>query len=439
MEAEKNRRLGFIELAPGVTPRHALSYLFAAFVSIGLFTYLVALTPFILKVNLAIPESEQGRLSGMLQFWQEIVLLAVIGWWGALSDRIGRRKVYIAAFLLVALAYMLYPLARTPTELLIYRMVFGIAVAGTAAMLATVLADYPVESSRGKMTGVSFFLNGLGAVLFFVLLSRLPKIYESMGATEIEAGRYAYWTAAGIALLAALVMLGLKPGVPSKVSEHKPLLTLAAEGLKAARNPRIALAYGGGFTSRADMSLITLFLALWASQAAIADGYSPAQAAARIGMTIGIAMGTAMLWAPFFGFLGDKMNRVTHFVLGFLLAAIGYGWVGMQDDIVATSAIPSLIALGIGQSSVILTSTLILGQEAPKDLRGSVFGVQSFFGGIGILLISWAGGLLFDRFGPGSPFRWMAVCNVLIVAWGLWVLLRERARNVPALSGRYGG
>ena len=57
-------RLGPILLAEGVRRRHALCYLFAAFVSIGLFTYLTALSPYVFRVNLAIPEAEQGRLSG---------------------------------------------------------------------------------------------------------------------------------------------------------------------------------------------------------------------------------------------------------------------------------------------------------------------------------------------------------------------------------------
>jgi MFS family permease len=434
MSADANHRLGFITLAPGVTPRHTGCYLFAALVSIGLFTYITTLTPFVMEVNLGLPKESQGRVSGLLQFWQEIVLLAVIGWWGALSDRVGRRTVYIAAFLLLALAYTLYPLATSVPELLAYRLVFGIGVAAAAAMLATVLADYPLESSRGKLTGLSFFLNGIGSVVFFVGLTRLPSVYAAAGASEIQAGRYAYFTVAGIALFAAAVMFGLKPGRPVEVKERKPLRTLAAEGLRAGRNPRILLAYAGGFASRADMSLITLFLGLWAAQAAMAHGATAAEAAQALGMTIGVAQGAAMLWAPFFGYLGDRIPRVVLMAIGFALAAVGYGWIGMLEEAIGVQAIPALIALGIGQASVILASTVILGQEAPPELRGSVFGVQSFCGGLGILVISWLGGELFDRVGPQAPFIVMCVANAIVMAWSIALIRPAVAKSTGSTA-----
>jgi hypothetical protein len=148
-------------------------------------------------------------------------------------------------------------------------------------MLATVLADYPLESSRGKLTGIAFFLNALGSVVFLVGLTQLPRVYAASGVSELQSGRYAFFTVAAVAVLAAIVMLGLKPGLPAKASGHRSLRQIAAEGLRAARNPRVLLAYGGGFTSRADLSLITLFLALWASQSAIGEGLTAAQATGR--------------------------------------------------------------------------------------------------------------------------------------------------------------
>lgn len=438
MAAAPTERLGPIELAPGVRRRHVLCYLFAALVSIGLFTYLVALTPYVLRVNLALPESRHGAVSGLLQFWQEILVLAVVGAWGALSDRLGRRPVYVAGFAICAAAYVLYPLATGVPELVAYRLVFGLGLAAMAAMLSTVLADYPAEGSRGKLIGVSFLLNGVGSVVFFVFLTRLPALYGARGLDEVQAGRAAYFTVAAVAVVAALVMLGLKPGRPDRVTERKPLLRLAGDGVAAGRNPRIALAYGSAFAARADMALITLFLSLWIMQSAIATGATSAAAAARVGATVGIAQGVAVIWAPVFGWLGDRMNRTTHLVIAFLLACIGYGWIGLLDSPLGPGAMPALIALGIGQSSTILASTLILGQEAPPALRGSVFGVQSFVGGVGILVVSAVGGRLFDGLGAQSPFLLMSAINAIVLGWAIYVRVRERrsprevARASPA-------
>ncbi|MFO1206375.1 MAG: MFS transporter [Burkholderiales bacterium] len=413
--------LGPITLAEGVRRRHALCYLFAAFVSIGLFTYLTALSPYVFRVNLGIPESEQGRLSGQLQFWQEIILLGVIGGWGALSDRLGRRAVYVAGFVVLALAYALYPFAQTPGWLLVYRLVFAVGVAATAAMLSTIAGDYPHETSRGRFVGTSFFLNGLGSVLFFVVLTRLPTIYADAGAGELWAGRYAYLTVAAIALGAAIVVLGLKPGRPTERRNRPALGTLLREGVLEARNPRVALAYGSAFTARADMAMVTLFLSLWAVQSATAAGASAAQSTARAGAVIAISQATALVSAPLVGWLGDRLDRVVLMMIAFGCAALGYGWVGLTADVLAPSAIPALVLLGVGQSSTILASTVIMGQEARADIRGSVFGVQSFCGGLGILAISAIGGRLYDAEGPGSPFLLLAVLNLLVLGWAWWV------------------
>lgn len=432
--AETTRRLGPIALAPGVEPRHALCYLFAALVSIGLFTYLTALTPYVLRVNLGLPDARHGEVSGMLQFWQEIVVLCTVGLWGAWSDRVGRRPVYVAGFLICATAYVLYPLAGTLAELTAFRLLFGLGLAAMAAMLATVLADYPSEPSRGKLTGIAFLLNGVGSVCFFVFLTRLPQVYSSAGASEVRAGQYAYFTVAAIALLAAIVMLGLRRGQPIAAPRNEGLRAIVRRGVQAGRRPRIALAYGSAFAARADMALITLFLALWTTQAAIRSGATAAEATMRVGMTVGIAQGTAVLWAPIFGWLGDRIDRLTLLLLGFALAVTGYAWIGLTSQIVAPSAIPALVMLGIGQSSTILASSVLLGQEAPAESRGAVFGVQSFVGGIGILAISAVGGVAFDGLGPQSPFLLMAAVNLLIVLWAMGLKLAERSQGAAAIA-----
>lgn len=429
------KSLGPIRLAPGVEPRHVLCYLFAAWVSIGLFTYFTALTPYLLQVNIGLPQDEHGRVSGQLQFWQEIALLATIGWWGAMSDRHGRRVVYIAGFVVLGLGYGLYAFATSVPELLVYRLVIAVGIAATSAMLATLIADYPDESSRGKLTGVAFFLNGIGSVMFFLGLTKLPLLFENAGADHLWAGRYAFLVVGGIALLAALVMFGLKPGRPAATSARTPLLQLIGEGIAAARRPRIALCYGSAFAARADMAIVTLFVTLWVVQSAATGGMSATQAAAKAGMVVGITQGAAVIWSPIFGIIGDRLNRVTVLIIAFLLATIGYGWISMLDDPTAPASIPALIFLGIGLSSSILASSLLLGQEAPVHLRGSVFGLQSFCGALGILAISAGGGYLFDAVGPHAPFGAMAIANAVVMLWGLTVRSMEpRAASEPARS-----
>lgn len=427
-EAPQGHRFGPVRLMPGVLPRHVVAYLWAAFVSIGLFTYATTLQPYLFEVNIGVPVSERGVVSGDLQFWQEIVALLFVGLFGAWSDRVGRRAVYVVGFLVTGLAYAAYPFADDLGQLLIYRLIFAIGIAALGGMLATVLADYPVDADRGKLTGISFVLNAIGALLFFAVLTKLPQFYQGYGATETEAGQFAYLTVAAVCVVSALVMLGLKPGRPEQVTERLPLRTLLVQGLEAGKRPRIALAYAASFAARADLVIVALFLSLWVQTAALADGATPAEASARQGALFGIVQGTAMLWAPFFGWLADKVDRVTLVIIATVLSIFGYGWMGLTPDpAMGAAAFGAAAMLGIGQASGILASQVLIGQEAPGAIRGAVIGMVGFFGALGILAISKVGGYAFDEWRPGAPFIIMAAANVVLLGFAAWVRSRPRS------------
>ncbi len=421
---------GPVRLMPGVTRGHVAAYLWAAFVSIGIFTYATALQPYLLEVNIGVPSGERGVVSGNLQFWQEIITLLCVGLFGAWSDRVGRRVVYIVGFLITGLAYAAYPFADDVGQLLIYRLIYAVGIAALGGMLATVLADYPIDADRGKLTGISFFLNAVGALLFFAVLTRLPALYQGFGATETEAGRFAYLSIAAVCVVSALIMLGLKPGAPEQVTERLPLMTLLRQGLSAGKRPRIALAYAASFAARADLVIVALFLSLWVQSAALADGATAAEATSRQGALFGIVQGSAMLWAPFFGWLADKIDRVTLVIMATVLSVAGYGWMGLTPDpAVGAAAFGAAALLGVGQASGILASQVLIAQEAPGAIRGAVIGMVGFFGALGILAISKIGGIAFDEWRPGAPFIIMAGANVLLLGYAIWVRTRPSDQN----------
>ncbi len=419
-----SHKLGPIRLMPGVKQSHVLCYLWAAFVSIGVFTYMTALQPFVLEVYVKVPPGERGSVSGDLQFWQEIVVLLAVGLVGAWSDRVGRRLVYIVAFLITGVAYAAYPFANDVGQLLIYRVVFGVGVAALGGMLATVLADYPVDADRGKLTGFAFLLNAIGAFLFLVVLSSLPKWFQNAGLSEVWAGRAAYLCVAGVCFVSALVMIGLKPGRPEQVTERLPIMTLVRQGLSAGKDVRVSLAYAASFAARADLGIVALFLSLWVQTAAIADGYTAAEATKKQGALFAIVQGAAMLWAPLFGWFADKIDRVTLVILAILLSIVGYGWMGMMPDPTAPAAYGAATLLGIGQASGILASQVLIGQVAPGPIRGAVIGMVGFFGALGILAISKVGGYAYDEWMPGAPFVIMALVNAVLLLFAIYVRLR---------------
>lgn len=421
------RRIGPVELAPSIEPKHALTFLVAAFFSISMITFVSIGQAYILNVHLGVPSSQQGTISGDLVFWTEIVTLLLFGPAGAIMDRLGRKPVYAAGFFILALAYLLYPLATNVTELTMYRMVYAVGIVAVTSGLATVLVDYPAERSRGKLIAIIGFLNGLGIVILNQLFGSMPKMLVAKGFSGTEAG---FWTHAAVAatgmVMGFVVIAGLKGGTPVRPGEHLPLKQLLTSGFTQARNPRILLSYAAAFVARGDQSIIGTFVPLWGTMAGISMGMAPAEAVRKGMIIFVISQAAALLWAPVVGPMTDRMNRVTALNVCMGLAAAGYLSLTLIGNPLDPGSSIFFVLLGIGQISAFLGSQSLIGQEAPRAARGSVIGAFNISGAVGILVITMAGGRLFDGLSPKAPFLIVGVINLLVMALGIFVRIREQ-------------
>ena len=140
-----------LKMVPGVSRLNVNTLLFGSFFGIAMMSFINTCQPYLFEEVLNIPQSDQQRVAGNMTFWSEVVVIATIGLIGAMSDRLGRKPLYVAAFLFLAAGYFLYPLAESVDQLLIFRMIFAVGLACNTAMLPAVANDYPVEESRGKM------------------------------------------------------------------------------------------------------------------------------------------------------------------------------------------------------------------------------------------------------------------------------------------------
>lgn len=421
MTDQQTAKFGPTTLQPGVTRGHGWALMYASFVTIGLATGIATLTPYILTANLGIAEAMQGRALGTLAVTQELALLIAFGLFGAMADKIGRRPVYVLGMILLAAAYVLFPRGQTMFELALYRIVFAFGIGAATGMLSTVISDYAVKQDRGKMTALCGFLNGLGIVIATTLLGKLPALFVNRGIDEVAAGRYAMAVAAGVALLSALVLwLGLKKGVPPSTDVKKTALALLREGVAAGgTNRRIAICYAAAFVARGDVAIVGLFAIAWGKQAAMADGFSAADALSKGVVPFVIAQSAALLWPAVIAVPLDQMPRMKALGLCMLLGGIGYCAMILVNDPLLPMAIPCFMLLGIGQISAFLGAQTIIGKEAPEAVRGSVIGLFNFSGAVGILVLTGVGGWMFDHVGPWSPFFLVGVLNgaIALLCW----------------------
>lgn len=403
--AQGGTRVGIWELAPGIERSNFYALLGTAFFSIGLLTLVGNLRPYLFNSMLGIPDDIQGRVSGTMDVLSEIPALLLSGLVGAASDRLGRRIIYGLGFAILAVGYLLFPFARFDWTL--YAMVFITACGATliAAMLSAVIADYPRETSRGKLVGICFFLNGLGVASLVGVAAQLPKIYLAQGMSPIEAGRAAYWTVAVLCLVPMIIVIkGLARQAGNTSGPREPLLATLRIGMSAARDMRVRLAYASAAVSRASLSIISAFFFLWMVQAGKDQGMTPAEALSRGGGIFVTIQITATIWAVTVISFIDRIDRVLFMAVASGLACASYIWFGLVDDPFQPAMYVAAVFLGVGEMSGILASQALIGQVAPERGRGAVIGVFTLCGSIGIFLAAIVGGTLFDAWRPSAPY-----------------------------------
>ncbi len=426
---------GPVWLAPGISKSNMWTLVYAAFFTIGLLTFVGVGTPYVLSAILKIPPEQQGAVSGNLVFWTEIAALALFGPVGILVDRYGRKPLYAFGFVLMGLGYGLYPTAGDIFELTIYRVIYAAGIATVTGVLATVVTDYPQEATRGRMVAIVGFMNGTGIAVLNAILGGVPKRLVDRGFDEVTAGQYAHWIVTALCLVSAVVVaIGLKGGLPQQSHEKPPVLKIARDALKAAMNPRIALAYSAAFIARGDLVILGTFLTLWGKNAGLDAGLDIAEASRRGTLVFVFAQSASLLWIGAAIFLLDRFNRVKALAACMALAAVGYLSMGFVTNPIDPLDLPLIFLLGIGQISAFLGSQSLVGQEAPIGERGAILGGFNMSGAIGILFCSVVGGQMFDSISPKAPFVLVGALNLIVFVLCLIVMKYAPGRDPDRAS-----
>ena len=176
------------------------------------------------------------------------------------------------------------------------------------------------------------------------------------------------------------------------------------------------------FAGRSDNAIKGLFLSAWVIQVAPGAGIAVTEAIGQAGKLMGLMGIVTLIWTPIFGYLLDKLNRVTGMALAMLLAAIGYSSMGLINSPLENAALPLFVILAIGQGSAIIASVTLVGQEASPAERGTVVATNGWFGAIGILIASLFGGYLFDSISPAAPFVMIGIFQAGVFVYA--VILR---------------
>ncbi|KFD38237.1 MFS transporter [Schleiferia thermophila] len=141
-------------------PRSALAVLFiTVFLDLLGFGLIIPILPIFAKELGA-----NGLMIGIIASSYSLMQFLFSGFWGALSDRIGRRPVILTSILIMVVAYLVFGHAHSLLLLLLSRILSGLGAANLSAAQAFI-SDVSTPENRAKNFGLIGAAFGLGFII----------------------------------------------------------------------------------------------------------------------------------------------------------------------------------------------------------------------------------------------------------------------------------
>lgn len=311
-----------------------------------------------------------------------------------LSERIGRRRVIVAAVVAAALTASLLPFAPTYPALIALRVLLGIAVAGVPAVAMAYLADEVGPAGVGAAIGTLIAGNSAGGMI--------GRLVAGIGVDWLD-WRGALAAVAGLGVVcAAVVVVALPPDT------KKP--TRAPRGLRAALSDRVLLCQYA-IAALAVGAFISLYNVIGFRLAA-----PPMDLPARFAALVFLAYAAGGVCSAVAGRLADRLGRGP-----VALAALGVTATGalltLPDSLVSVVAGLALFTGGFFAAHSVASGWV--GARAPANAKGQASGVYLLAFYVGSSVGGTAGSAAFGTWGWGALVAavvgWLALAGVAVL------------------------
>jgi len=352
-------------------------------------------------------------------FWTYALMQVPVG---ALTDRLGARRVMLACMGVMAVGALAFALAHTWTQSLLARCVVGAGAAATWLPGLRLIHEWFPLRERGLATGLFSSGGGLGATAALLLL---PVLAEHLG-----------WRV-GYALLAVPVLITMAAVWALVAAEPRgrdaAAVGAAPGGFAAAMRDVLAMpvlwpfnlyvlfSYGGYF---ALLTWLPTFLVK-------SEGLGQAGAGFVTALVTG---GTIVSW-PLAGALSDRVGRRKPVFLVSqamsVVVCLVFAWVVPGRGAGAAAVAAALTGLLLGG---LITPFVMVTELVPPRLMGTASGVVNLFCFVGGLVVPVVLGYALDLTGS-FPTAFTACAAFEVVALAIACFTRESGRGAATASG----
>ena len=337
---------------------------------------------------------------------------------GSLSDRWGRRVWLLIGACFFAVMPFLYRFIHTPEQLLVIRLVHGLAT----AIYGPVTLAYIAELSRSEQGRVDTD----------------PSIAENIGWFEMaRSGGYvvgpalagwlllshdpvAVFTLIGVISCAVfLPVLNLPETRPNTIRKRKPVLQHIVNAIRdGSRTPAVWLT--GGLEAVTFIALYTLkaFLPLYALEAGVS--------VALVGLYFSLNEAAHVLCKPFCGRLGDRFGYLPTISLGMLLLAAALPLV-LAVDQGPLFLLPALL-MGVAQALIFPAAKALVSNRISPEHLGAGMGLIGMMQNFGKVAGPVLGGFAIAALGYGGALLSLSAMLLIgtAVIWGAFVPAARR-------------
>jgi MFS family permease len=353
-----------------------------------------SLLPVFLVVGLGTSAAYLGVIEGVAEATACIVKIFS----GALSDYFGRRKpLALWGYGLAALTKPLFALASSAGMIFFARFVDRVGKGIRGAPRDALVADVTPPEQRGAAFGLRQSLDTLGAFAGPVLAMLLAAAF----AGEL---RTVLWIAVVPAFISVVVLwVGVREP-PQQAQGKKRTVELRVRAMP--RSFWIVCAVASVF-------MLSRFSEAFLVLVGIHGGLTPASTPLVL-----VAMNLAYLLSAYpVGKLADRMPKQNLLVVGCCVLAVANGVLAVASNPVVLIVGALLWGLHMGLTEGVFAA--MVANSAPRDLRGSAFGIFNMLRGLVLLGASVTAGLLWDRIGPQATFGFGSVLALLtmVAVW----------------------